>query len=107
MMILYKDIPKYCDLIDRDKQSSVLLSKFQSRLYKRMIEHKLAPLHGFMYFLDIIIYASNLLFVLIFARNLLLLAFFHRQNHFSLESITFGDVEAGKVEVTFNSNSEQ
>lgn len=101
--ISYRDIPKYCDNINIDKENIVELSQFQAWLYKKVINHKLKPLNGLAYYLDMIYYTLLLVLVFISSRNLLLLAYFHRQDCESLSRIIFKNILNDKVEVTFNS----
>ena len=106
-MIEYKDIPKYCDQVDKDKRSTVALSGFQAWLYKRLTRNKLKPLPGLMRFLDAIVYAGVVVCVLACARNLLLLSYFHRHNDYRIDLIEFRDLPNGKVAVTFNPGADQ
>lgn len=102
--ILYDEIPKYCDSIDKDKKSVVELSHFQAKLYQRLIDNKLKPLRGIAYFIDMIGYKLLLLTIIFFARNLLLLAYFHRHDSESISKITFKNLDNNAVEVVFNSH---
>lgn len=101
-MIEYKDIPKYCDHIDKDKRSAVVLSKNQAWLYRRLTEDRLKPLLGMARLLDMLIYSGVLLCVLVFARNLLLLSYFRRHNDACADLVQFQELDNGRVTVTFN-----
>lgn len=105
-MIEYADIPKYCDHVDKDKRSTVVLSKFQARLFKRMIQNRLKPLRGPAYFFDIATYAGLIVCVVACARYLLLLSYFRRHNDSRIDLVEFRDIDNGKVEVTFNPHAE-
>lgn len=100
-ILLYEEIPKVCDHVDKTKRSRVLLSRFQAKLYKKMAEHSLKPLRKLAYILDMCAYASVLGCVLLFAKNLFLLAYFHRHDDHSLKAIEFEE-RGDKVLVTFN-----
>jgi len=106
-MIEYKDIPKYCDLVDKNKRSTVILSKFQAQIFRRMMPNELAPLRRTAYFFDMAIYAGLIVYVLVCARNLLYLSSFRRHNDSLKDSIEFRDIHNGKVAVTFNPNAEE
>lgn len=105
-MIEYQDIPKYCDRVNRDRRSSVVLSKRQAWLFKRLTRNRLEPLRGPARFLDMITYVGVLACVLVCARNLLLLSYFHRHNDSRVDLIRFRNLDGGKVEVTFNPDAE-
>ena len=104
-ILLYDDIPKVCDHVDKTKRSRVLLSKFQARLYKKMTEHGLKRLSKAAYVLDMCSYSAVLLCVFVFAKNLFLLAYFHRHDDLSLSKLIFQQENNG-VLVTFNPDAE-
>jgi hypothetical protein len=106
IMIEYNDIPKYFDKADKDQRSTVILSKYQSQLYRRLTQNQLKPLCGLGRFFDMIFYAFIVACVLIFARNLLLLSYFCRHNDSDVNSTEFRNLSNGKVAVTFNPDAE-
>ena len=103
--ITYREIPKFCDRVDKNKRSEVLLTRSQANMYKRMTEHDLRPLRGIRYFADMAAYGSLLTRVMLFARNLFLLAYFHRHDSNSINRIQFLD-KGSDVLVRFNPDSE-
>lgn len=105
-MIGYVDIQKHCDHVDRDKRSTVVLSKFQARLFMRMIRSGLGPLRGFAYIVDVVIYSGLLLCIFVCARNLFLLSYFYRHNDVRPDLVEFESLENGFVAVTFNPTAE-
>lgn len=105
-MIDYVDIPKHCDHIDRDKRSTVVLSKFQARLFMRMTRNRLGPLRGLSYIVDIVIYSGLLLCIFVCARNIFLLSYFYRHNDARSDLIEFESFDNGTVVVTFNPTAE-
>lgn len=106
-MIEYKDIPIYCDQVDKDKRSTVILSRYQAWLYKRLTQNRLKPLRGLARFLDMIVYSGLVVCVFACARNLLLLSYFHRHNDSRTDLIEFRDLHNRKVAVTFNPGADQ
>ena len=105
-MIEYKDIPKYCDHVNKDKRSTVILSRRQAWLFRRLTRNRLEPLRGPARFFDMIIYAGFLLCVIVGARNLLLLSYFQRHNDSRVDLVQFNDLDNGKVAVIFNPDAE-
>lgn len=106
-MIEYKDIPKYCDRVDKDKRTTVVLGSNQAWLFKRLTQNRLKPLRGFARFLDMVVYAGLVVCVFVCARNLLLLSYFHRHNDSRADLIEFNDLLTGKVAVTFNPGADE
>lgn len=106
-MIEYKDIPKYCDRVDKDKRTTVVLSSRQAWLYKRLTQNRLKPLRGLARFFDMVAYGGLVVCVLVCARNLLLLSYFHHHNDCCADVIEFGDLRNGKVAVTFNPGAKE
>ena len=105
-MIEYKDIPKYCDRIDKDKQSTVVLSRYQAWFLRRLTQNRLRRLPGLIRFFDMTSYAVLVICVLICARYLLLLSYFRRHNDSVTDAIAFRNMDNGKVAVTFNPNAQ-
>jgi hypothetical protein len=106
-MIEYKDIPKYCDRVDKDKRTTVVLSSYQAWLYKRLTQNGLKPLRGLARFFDVIVYAGLVVCVFVCARNLLLLSYFRRHNDSRADLVEFNDLHNGKVAVTFNPGEDE
>ncbi len=88
-IISYREIPKYADTVDREDPPSVLLSRFQAHLYKRLTQHKLRPLGGLLLVLDQMLYWTALIIILSLARNLLLLGYFHHVDEPGLEVLRY------------------
>ncbi len=105
-MIEYRDIPKYCDHIDKDKRSTVVLSRNQAMLYKRLEQNRLKPLGGLGRLSDMIAYSGTLLCVFVFAKNLLLLSQFRRRADARGEMVAIRELENGRVALTFNPHAE-
>ncbi len=99
-LIAYKDIPAYCDRIDNNKRSTVLLSEFQARLFQRVTQNGPAPRNGKRFPMRRHVLIWHLLCVLVCARYLLLLEHFYRRSN--QRRITFTKSENDKVIVTFN-----
>lgn len=106
-IIYYKSISRYCDCIDMDKRSAVILTKFQARLYGEMKRCHAKPLHGLAYFFDQIRFFWSLICILIFSRDLLLLEHFYNHNKSIDESIEFTNLEGGEVMLVFNPRAKE
>jgi hypothetical protein len=102
----YKEIPKYCDRVDRNRRSCVALSRFQASLYRRLVKAKVRPVCRLHRLADLAVYGTLLGIVLALARNLLLLAYFHDQDEASIDDIEFSPVGNRQILVTFNSSKE-
>lgn len=103
--IIYKDIPKYCDKIDKDKKSVVRLGRVRAKLFKYLISSDLKPMKGMLLYWDLLIYSFLLIVVMIFSRNLLLLSYFYRK-YGGKEYVNFSTIHNGMVEITFNPRAE-
>jgi len=102
--IIYKDIPKYCDKIDKDKKSIVRLGRVRAKLFKCLIASDIKSMKGMRLYWDLLTYTFLLTFVMIFARNLLLLSYFYRK-YVGKEYVHFSAIQNG-VEITFNPRAE-
>jgi hypothetical protein len=105
-IIKYVDIPIYCDRIDRDKRSTVVLGKFQAWLYRHLIRNQLRRLRGAAYILDMVVYSGLLICILVCAKYLFLLAHFVRQDSSRDDLVEFKEMQDGNVAVTFNPSAE-
>lgn len=110
-IITYQEIIKYANNINIDNPPAILLSKFQSYLYKKLMQSKLKPLpklqplRGLALIIDMIFYNFLLIFIVLFAKNLLFIGYFHRVDEGSLKLLQYEDYD-GKVLLRFRSHSQ-
>ena len=104
-IIEYKQIPDYCDRVDKNKMSTIILNKFQASLFEKMTKDNVRPRWGLHHFFELVSFCCCLICVLLFARYLLLLEHFYCHNQFNGELIKFTKLSNGKVMVIFNKNA--
>lgn len=110
-IITYQEIIKYANNIDIDNPPAILLSNFQSYLYKKLMQSKLKPLpkfqplRGLALMVDMVFYNFLLIFIVLFAKNLLLIGYFHRVDEDSLKLLQHEDYD-GKILLSFRSHTQ-
>ena len=105
-IISYHEIESYIENINLDNPPAILLTKFQSFLYKKLMQSKLNPLpatqpfRALAFILDAVYYSVILVFIFLFARNLLFIGYFHRVDEESIKLLKYKNYK-GKVLLTF------
>ena len=101
-VISYDEIPKIVDAVDKNAPPAVKLSKYQAKLYRRLMSSRIQGLGSLGRFVDGLTYGLLTVLALLTARNLLLLGYFHRVDEKSISRINYEDVN-DIVIVRFNS----